>query len=371
MANSETLPVQPLRDATAPDWASTPPAGREGDRRGRRRPVGELLLEEGLITREQLEAALRAQQNGSSGFPVGQILVEQGAVTQRQLGLVLDKYRKKYRIGDLLVETNAITEEQLEIALQQQKATGLRLGDVLLALNFVTELDLRRALCQQLRIPFVDLDDTAIDGNLTRVLDRDCAWQHRVIPIGRAGDRITVAMEDPTDTAVVEELETSLGCRIDVVTATSAALRRAFARVYGESPEEGPGCDPGVAEAAQEWARLGDGLAEPPEAGARASRALEARHAEAVRELAALRTAHDLLRQDLDASVSLLRGLERRDIETGAELTELQARHATVLAEHEATLQELGEQRERCRILDDERRRAVDTLEEILRRFGA
>jgi uncharacterized protein YqiB (DUF1249 family) len=85
---------------------------------------------------------------------------------------------------------------------------------------------------QHYGIGLVDLDATVLDPALARVIERDYAWRHRLVPIGRAGDRLTVAMDDPGDRWVIEDLGRTTGCRIEVVTATSAALRRAFTRLY-------------------------------------------------------------------------------------------------------------------------------------------
>lgn len=123
---------------TAPDRDSAAPRPR--------RLLGQILVEEGLITRHQLEAALRVQAERASGTPIGQLLVEQAALRQDQLDAVLDKYR----LGHFLVETNAISRDQLEIALRQQRVAGRRLGEVLLQLRYLTEIQLRRALAKHL-----------------------------------------------------------------------------------------------------------------------------------------------------------------------------------------------------------------------------
>jgi len=120
-------------DATQVSPATESTDGPAGRAPARRRLLGDLLIREGMITRAQLDEALRAQARSDEPRPVGEILVDRGVITQSQLNFVLDKYHKKYRLGDLLVETNTITEEQLGLALAHQKQTDLRLGDILLA----------------------------------------------------------------------------------------------------------------------------------------------------------------------------------------------------------------------------------------------
>lgn len=229
----------------SPRGAAPGPAALPGPRPARRRLLGDLLVREGLATRAQLDAALRTQQERGTYTPIGQILVDGGLITQEQLEVVLEKYDKTYRLGDILVETNAITEEQLDLALQHQRKTGLRLGDVLLRLGLVTEARMKDALCRQLRIAFVDLDQVTLDRSVAQLVNRRYAQQRRVIPIGRSGSRVTLAMDDPTDIDAIEELESSTGCRIEVVTSTSAAFDRALVRAYEARAEpEGTPTEP-------------------------------------------------------------------------------------------------------------------------------
>src|SRR5262245_15253685 len=205
------------RPSPAPPAPTSPPvappaAAPAGEQPPRRRLLGEILLDEGLITRQQLDSALRLQAEQRRGVPIGQLLIEQGAITKEQLGAILDRYR----FGNFLVETSAITEEQLDVALQRQKATRLRLGEVLLQLKLLTEPQLRQAIARQLGIHFVDLDQMTLDRGLAQVIDRDLARRLRVVPVGRGADHVTVAMDDPADHSAIGALWVAAGCRVEV-----------------------------------------------------------------------------------------------------------------------------------------------------------
>jgi hypothetical protein len=209
--------------------------------RARRRPLlGGLLVKEGLINRVQLEKALALQQALESPQLLGQILVEQKLVTPFELHSVLQKYRKEYRLGDVLIETRVITKEQLDLALVHQRKSDLSLGEILMRLDLITESQLKRALCIQLRISFVDLDGWTLDPGLSRFVSESYARHHCVVPIAKGEDWLTLAMDDPTDFEVPDELRSSTGCRILVVAATRAAIDRALARLYGERAAPGP-----------------------------------------------------------------------------------------------------------------------------------
>jgi hypothetical protein len=282
----------------------------------RTRLLGELLLREGLVTEAQLAAALRAQEMSPDGTPVGQLLVEQGALSPAALEGVLKRYHKKYRLGDILVETNAITETQLQLAVDHHRRTGLRLGDALLQLAFVNEETLKHALCTQLDVAFVDLDRFFIDRTLMALIPKTYAQQHRVLPVARVEDVLTVALADPTDGWLVDDLEVMTGCQVQFVMSTDAAFQRAFVRIYGESP--------------------GVGLARQHERLEQAHAALSREHGNAVKALGELRQVHeDFLREQAE----LLRTASEQAGQQGVlerRLADLQMAHAALREEHEA-----------------------------------
>ncbi|MGH8070750.1 MAG: GspE/PulE family protein [Candidatus Entotheonellia bacterium] len=196
--------------------------------------LGTLMVGEGLITDSQLQEALRTQSELDVYRPIGQILVDQKAISAKQLNLLIDKYHKRARLGEVLVKSRTITGEQLEIALSYQKTTGLPLGEMLIKLNYINEETMRQALCKHLNIPYIDLEKFTIDPILRKLINKSYAKNNRVVPIANLGNTITLAMEDPTNTAVVKELRSSTGFTINVVTSTRAKIRHAFTKLYGE-----------------------------------------------------------------------------------------------------------------------------------------
>lgn len=114
------------------------------------------------------------------------------------------------------------------------------LGRVLITLNYLTEATLRQALSQQFGVPFIDLDSGAIDRRLARVINRSYARRHSLLPVAQIGATLTVAMDDPTDTAVIAELRRLTQCAISPVTASSEAIQAAFTRLYDEPVPELP-----------------------------------------------------------------------------------------------------------------------------------
>jgi type IV pilus assembly protein PilB len=196
--------------------------------------LGALMVAEGLISDSQLQEALRTQQELDAYQPVGQILVDKKAISAKQLNLFLDKHHKRARLGEILLKSKIITIEQLEIALSYQRTTGVPLGEMLIKLNYINEETMRQALCKHLNIPFIDLDKLTIDPALRKVINKSYAKNNRVIPIANVGSTITLAMEDPTNSAVIKELRSSTGLTINIITSTSSKIRHAFSKLYGE-----------------------------------------------------------------------------------------------------------------------------------------
>ena len=144
---------------------------------------------------------------------------------------------QRTRIGELLLATGAITQQQLDHALTQQVSLKLPLGKVLLKLDYVSDETMRQALSAQLKVPYIDLETVTIDRRLARVINRSYARRHSLLPIAQVGRTLTVAMDDPTAGAVIDDLMRLTGFAITVVTSSSRAIQRAFRRLYEDAPD--------------------------------------------------------------------------------------------------------------------------------------
>ena len=201
--------------------------------------LGELLVQEGLVTPPQLEAALQEQRESGTYVALGQVLVGRKLVTPKQLTLLLERADKRPRLGELLLRHGSITQEKLDEALRQQKLKHRPLGELLVRMGFITDEALRQALSIQLNIAYVDLDRVEIDRALSRVINRNYARRHVLVPVSCLGQVLTVSMADPTNTAVADDLARSTGHVVHVVTSTQESIRRAFKRLYDENVDLG------------------------------------------------------------------------------------------------------------------------------------
>lgn len=137
-------------------------------------------------------------------------------------------------IGELLIASGALTPEQLDNALARQKTQKLPLGQILIKLGYITDDTMRLALSSQLGVPFIDLDKVVIDQRLARAVNRAFARRHLLLPVAQAGRTLTVAMDDPTKTAIIDDIARMTGLTITVVTSSSRGIQRALGRLYDD-----------------------------------------------------------------------------------------------------------------------------------------
>ena len=142
------------------------------------------------------------------------------------------------RIGELLIREGLITREALDKALQEQKNTGMRLGYNLVKLGFIDEVDLTRMLARQYRMPAVDLSNFEVDARIAKLIPSELAQRHLVLPLKREGRTLTVAMADPSDLGVIDDLKFITRYDIFPVIAGEYTLRNAIERHYGETPDD-------------------------------------------------------------------------------------------------------------------------------------
>ena len=145
-----------------------------------------------------------------------------------------DKY---LRLGEILLQEGIITSSQLEKAISLQKQEGGRLGEIFLKLRMVSEEQLVVAIGKQLGIPYFSLGTgmlkPAIDQNLEELVAADLARKNLILPLSRTLNSLTVAMTDPLDLILIDNLKKLTGCQINPVIATKSDIAKAIEEYYG------------------------------------------------------------------------------------------------------------------------------------------
>lgn len=146
--------------------------------------------------------------------------------------------RKRLRLGELLLENNLITEEQLNIALEEQKAKGIKLGEAIIGLGYVTQDAINDLLCQQLNIDFVDLRKIEIDDSIARMVGEKVVRKYMLLPFAlddRQANVIKVAMEDPMNIMAIDDIGIITGMTVQPYLSTHAYISTAIDKLYGKS----------------------------------------------------------------------------------------------------------------------------------------
>ena len=144
--------------------------------------------------------------------------------------------KKSKKLGEILVEQGLITRDQLEQALVEQSKTDHLLGRVLIDLGFVKESDLMAALAGQVGYRFVDLANSTIDGSAAMLNPEAVARRYRAIPIAFDGRKLVVAMADPANLFALDDIRTLTGLEVVPVVATVSDIEltiRKYARMEG------------------------------------------------------------------------------------------------------------------------------------------
>jgi type IV pilus assembly protein PilB len=142
------------------------------------------------------------------------------------------------RLGEILLREGLVTREQLAQALAEQKNTKHRLGYVLVKLGLVQELEITKVLARQYRMPAVDLSRFEVDPKIIKLVPADLATKSVVLPLKREGRTLTVAMADPTDLGLLEDLKFITRFDLFPVIAGEYTLRNLIEKHYEASDQE-------------------------------------------------------------------------------------------------------------------------------------
>ena len=140
---------------------------------------------------------------------------------------------KRKRLGEILRDEGVISEQQLQAALEKQKTEkGVRIGEVLVAMGAATAEDVAQAIWQQRQIPYVDLDNYALDPKVIELVPEKMARAYLALPIFKIGNALTVAMADPLNVIAVDDLRSKTGCEIETVISTEEKIVRCLENYY-------------------------------------------------------------------------------------------------------------------------------------------
>lgn len=170
------------------------------------------------------------------------------------------------RLGEILVAAGVLDETRLRAALVEQRRWGGHLGRILIDMKLISEEVLVQALSQQLNFPAINLDNRQIDDATLDLISGELAEEHSIMPFATEGKFLDVAMTDPTNLGIVDELRIRTQLNVRAYLAGPNMIQRALSKYYGRGNiggfdvrSVGLGLDPSVQGAAENIIDLGGG----------------------------------------------------------------------------------------------------------------
>ncbi len=136
------------------------------------------------------------------------------------------------KLGQLLVTANIVSEDQLKEAISLQRRQGGRLGTNLVKLGYITEEKLVTFLSKQWGVPAINLSDYKIDPSVLKLIPIEIARKYLIIPVARVGATLTIAMADPSNVFVIDDVKFMTGYNVEVVVASESSILSAISTYY-------------------------------------------------------------------------------------------------------------------------------------------
>jgi type IV pilus assembly protein PilB len=193
--------------------------------------IGDLLIKNELITREQFDKAMEIQKH-NFGQPIGQILCQMGFLKSKDLEFVLDINKKRLKLGEILVSQKLISEVKLENALQLSKNEKIPLGKALIKQHLLNEEQLSRAIAFQYDLKFISLVGVQFDPGLSSFVNATFAHRLRIVPIRCRDNCLTIAMAYPIQRDELSQLETWCNMPIMPVIAKESEITIAQLKIF-------------------------------------------------------------------------------------------------------------------------------------------
>lgn len=137
----------------------------------------------------------------------------------------------KKKLGELLVDEGLITEQQIQEVLGEQKAGGGLFGEILVRKSYVTESDIARTIARQFSIPFMSTRNYEISPEVIDMFDMEMLERHQLVPFDRFGKVLTVVIAGVLNKQVLEQIEELSGCTVQVYAGTATDVKDTLAKI--------------------------------------------------------------------------------------------------------------------------------------------
>jgi len=159
-------------------------------------------------------------------------LTNEGSFSIFKLSMTHYKKVTNKHLGELLIERGVIGREQLAMAVANQKDKGGLIGEILVAMKFASEEDIAQALTCQYGFPYLPLANYEIEPDAIKSVPEQVCRKFCLIPIDKIGKSLTLAMANPLNVQAIEEVEEITSCTIQTFVGTATDIRNSIAKYY-------------------------------------------------------------------------------------------------------------------------------------------
>lgn len=195
--------------------------------------IGQMLVKEKIVTQADIESGLQKQEQLRSKR-IGEYLTDEQIVTPAQLIAAVGRQSESnLRLGEVLIQEKLITPENLQTALNKQGHDRKKaLGEIIVGMGMVDENTIKRMLVKKLGIPFVNITNFNVDLNAVMIVPHSFALKHNVMPLLQKDKTLIVAMENPMQWELLNELRFLTNLRVEPVMASKDDIAQAIRRLY-------------------------------------------------------------------------------------------------------------------------------------------
>jgi len=140
----------------------------------------------------------------------------------------------KKQLGELLIERGVITKQQLEKGLKLQKEKGGLIGQILVELGFTEEQEIAQALTVQYGFPYLPLQNYELSKNIVELIPKNVGKQYGLIAVDKIGETLTVSMSNPLNVKAIEDIEMLTKCNVQVFVSTMTDVNTAIEKFYAK-----------------------------------------------------------------------------------------------------------------------------------------
>jgi type II secretory ATPase GspE/PulE/Tfp pilus assembly ATPase PilB-like protein len=211
-----------------------------------KKQLGEILVENKLITPEQLKTVMELQKTTTPYQSIGRLIVKQGYMKEADLQQLLERSGKRQRLEEVLYQRRLVEKDDLLLAMDMAKQENLPISTVLKNLEFIDDETAAKAIAIQYDLPFMHINTIHPIPALSKVLNPGYAQSHKIVPISKTTETVMLAMVQPMEIQDLKDLEAMIRLKIQPVIALEGEIVALQERLYSNTAVGGKSLRPEV-----------------------------------------------------------------------------------------------------------------------------